>query len=166
MMLVRRLRGLVGSAVTWALGYTPFALAIAAVQGSFVGTPLRLVVGAAVSWAVYGALCGVVFGTLTMVAEGGRRVDQVSVWRAGLWGMISAGLLPSLSIVAAVVTGRLPLIPAAMTSVIPYLLMGAGFGCAYSAGIMQLARRGAPALGETECEMLGTSADARGLTLR
>ncbi len=47
-----------------------------------------------------GFLCGVVFFTLLRMAEGRRRLDELSLPRAAAWGAVSGLLLPVLFVLA------------------------------------------------------------------
>lgn len=77
---LRRLRGIIGMAVTWA------------VAGAGLLTGLGLVLGAGVSGvmatlgAFMGFLSGGAFGVMLSIVERRKRLEDLSLWRMALWG--------------------------------------------------------------------------------
>lgn len=98
--LLRRLRGALGVAVTWAIGWGVVMFVIGTVI-SIVDPPsidpgeepwrLALIV------APVGAISGAVFALVFAVAERHRRLHDLSGWRAAAWGAIGGAALPLLT---------------------------------------------------------------------
>ncbi len=139
--LLRRLRGLLGTAVTWAIAWVPIRLAISLAGGALAGAPVKLVLGYALFAALQGGFSGLVFGSITMIAEHGRSVKQIRPWRAALWGMVAAVSAPLLGALVAVAGGTLPLVPAAVGDILVGMGIGATLGAVTAGGNIALARR-------------------------
>jgi hypothetical protein len=99
-LLLRRLRGLVGTGLTWAVGWAAIAMAIGLVVGWLDPDsidpgegPLRI--GSILG--LVGFVSGVGFGLVLAVAERRRQLADLSVIRAALWGALGAAALPLLT---------------------------------------------------------------------
>jgi hypothetical protein len=83
---VRRISRVLGFALAWAVIWAPIAVVI----GTTIVDPdnsmdeMWVVVGA-----YPGFLCAVIFSALLGLAERGRRLDQISLARAGAWGALA-----------------------------------------------------------------------------
>ena len=98
--LLRRLRGIVGIGVTWAVGWGLVGGLLTAIlrifrPGDFDAGENELV--AAALFAMAGFLCGSAFSLLFALAERRRAVDDLSVVRAAVWGGVGAAALPFLT---------------------------------------------------------------------
>ena len=122
---LRRIRGAVGTALTWAAAW----LGVGAIVGLVGGVGA---VALAISWAQMGFVGGVIFSTLLGILAGRRRFDEMSLPRFAAWGAVG-GLLVTL--VMALVFGDPVMGLLGPASVLT--LLGAGS----AAGSLALARR-------------------------
>lgn len=127
--MLRKLRGLLGTAVIWGLGW--FGL-----SGAYWGVTLfgdvtaRLLMGVAIGFGVAGALCGAGFSLVLGVAERKHTFDELSYRRLATWGALGGLLL-----------GGPLLVWMGLGSDPRLFAMLAGFGSASAAGTLALARR-------------------------
>ena len=132
----RRIRGLLGTALTWgAVGALVGAL-IFTVRYQPWSTPperwerairlLGMFLGAGGLW---GAACGLAFGVVLLVAARRHRFDQLSAARFMLWGAVAGAAFPLAIYTPIVLTrGGLSAIPLYSTLTLISALLGAGFG--------------------------------------
>src|SRR5215510_11682351 len=100
---LRRWRGILGMGLTWAVGFAAFFLMLTAVIGYF--DPDSIDPGESpILFARIGALIGFItgstFGVLFSFAEARKRILNLSLVRAGLWGAIASSLFPLLTTAA------------------------------------------------------------------
>lgn len=147
---VRRLRGVLFTALTWAVGWTPFGIAWAAYAWYFLGhhlpagtsrPPTGFLAALVLAWATFGAVSGAVFATALTLAERRRSLDELSVWRTALWGALGALALPVALMSLAVKEGGLVALP--LAPVLVTVGVSAALGAGSAAGTLALARRGA-----------------------
>jgi len=91
---IRRLRGLVGTGLTWAVAWTGVGALLHAFTGGMVSPTVSIEV---LGFSVLGFVGGAVFATGFMITEGRRRLDQLTLGRAGFWGA-AAGLFGPLAL--------------------------------------------------------------------
>ena len=127
---LRRMRGLLGVGLSWALLWAGVILAIGTLisvvdPGSIDAgeEPWRM---ALTIVAPIGFVSGLVFGSLLMRLEGKKTIRELSLWRVALWGAIGGGVLPALGLLDAPLANTVPL------------------GAIASTLTVALARRGAP----------------------
>ncbi len=89
---LQRLRGIVGTALTWAAGWS--------VAGMLIGTTGLFGDLVLIEYAVFGGVFGVLgfiggaaFSVVLSVTEGRRRFDQMSLPRFAVWGAAGGALL-------------------------------------------------------------------------
>lgn len=94
-MVKRRLRGAIGTAVVWAGVWAIVGLGWRATQRTERGSwpSLSMFAEASATFAVIGLIAGLVF-SLCIATDGRRRVEQLSSWRVGGWGALSACVIP------------------------------------------------------------------------
>lgn len=97
---IRKLRGVLGIALTWAALFAAFfALLIAAISivdpDSIDPGEGALVISAFA--AIIGLVSGLAFGVLLMLAEGGRAIREIPLARAAIWGLLASALFPLLA---------------------------------------------------------------------
>src|SRR5690606_26475919 len=153
MQAFRRLRGVLGTAVTWAVGWA----AVGALHGSllflwsrrdgrlpdigwldFVSAQMQLL-------GLLGATTGAVFALGLWFGERGSSITSLTIGRAAAWGVLAAAVYP------AVLAWRLSL---GASGFVQHFggptLIGLGLGAASAALMVALARRARPAGGVFE----------------
>ena len=97
--MLRKLRGLLGVGVTWG--------AVWGVIGGVIGVVVGMVSPDAWTWSnpildwavgmgLYGFVSGVGFGKILALAEGRRRLDELSLRRIAVWGVLGSAAVPLL----------------------------------------------------------------------
>ena len=124
---LRRLRGIIGTGATWALGWAAFFGVGGAIFGAY-SVPRLAVVGG-----FMGLIAGSAFGVILSITERRRRLDELSLWRMALWGGLG-GLL---------VAGSLNLLAGSGGLIWSFVATMAFSGAVSSAGTVAIARRGA-----------------------
>ena len=81
---LRRIRGIIGTAITWAVGWG----AVLAGLHLFGLSPILGLGDSAFFGSIIGFMAGGSFAVMLTVGEGRRRLDQLSLGRVGLWGAI------------------------------------------------------------------------------
>ena len=95
---LRRVRGILGTAVTWAAGWSVIgtALWLAAdllfLHAATAGPGVRVLTFFA-TFGVLGFTSGAIFSAVLGLTEGRRRFDQMSLPRFATWGAVGSGLL-------------------------------------------------------------------------
>jgi len=105
---VRRLRGAIGTGVTWAAAWSAAGIVPRWVFGVETDAPLPLVFG------LFGFVAGVIFAGLLAMTERRRTFDQMSLSRFAAWGA-TGGLLLSALFARAASLGRRDLLALATT---------------------------------------------------
>ena len=143
-MLLRRIRGIAGSAIVWAFLWLPLGGVLAASLRApeeclYCQRHWRLLILAL--WTGWGAASGLVFGLLLMVLERTRTLQGLSLVRTAMWGALAALLLPGLLTLVDVMT--LPTLGAyewgpSITLLVSALAVGGGSAVV----TLRLAKRG------------------------
>ena len=105
---LRRLRGLVGASLMWAVLWVPLGILFGVVR--YLRTPpsdvfgalevpprppaLPIIAGSTIGFAVWGAIVGFIFAVTLLAAERKRTLQQLSARRMALWGAVAAAALP------------------------------------------------------------------------
>ena len=134
---LRRLRGIIGTALTWAVGFAFLGTVIGVLRGEW-DVILTVIPGNA----SVGFFFGSVFAVVLSFVERHRRLEDLSIPRIGLWGALTA-LLIVLGIQLSL--GTLAWEPLLILSV---------FSGGLSSGSLALARRAEPKLIEGDDEDL------------
>ena len=127
--MLRKLRGLLGTAVIWGVGWFGLSAAYFGVT-LFGDISMQLLLQVAVAFGVAGAFCGAGFSTVLGIAERKHTFDELSYVRLAAWGALG-GLLwgaPLLAFLGAATQPQL-------------FAMLALFGSGSAAGTLALARR-------------------------
>jgi hypothetical protein len=151
-MLLRRLRGLTGTALLWAVVWLPIGLVIGVIRAATLppvdvgGAPphplgflLKVIAVVTLAWTTWGAISGFVFGLLLTVTERQRDVDGLSVRRTAIWGSLGAMALP------ATILGLFLLQAPSFDLITPALwtlAVSAALGAGCAVGTLALAKRG------------------------
>ena len=125
--VLQRLRGIVGTGLTWAAAWVGLGAGIGALTGMELGFILQIALGNSVS----GFLAGASFAVILSVAERNRSLEELSLKRVGLWGAAGAAALSLLPLAYGVPIGYL---------FTPILING-GIGAGMAAGSVAMARR-------------------------
>ena len=141
MLFLRRLRGVLGTALTWGASWAVIGLGLGSIALRFVPPgimPPHALLLVALRWGVLGALSGASFAIALSIAERrrARAVEELTGRRVALWGAVGGAVLPIalLPLVAAVV-------PAALVPALALVPFGSVFGAASAAASLRLARR-------------------------
>jgi hypothetical protein len=125
--LITRVRGILGTAATWAVAWIGLGAGIGAIAGFEFGTIVRI----ALSNAVGGFIAGATFAVILSVAERKSSLEDLSLKRVAIWGAAGGVLLS--------------LIPLAYGFPVAYLLgpllINGGIGAGMASGSVVLARR-------------------------
>ena len=149
MKLLRVLRGMVGTAVTWGLAWVPMTIGFYTVLNLLgPGFEFPLWPGVVLGGAVRGAISGAAFaGVLSMVARR-RSFSQLTFAQLMACGAAGAIIAPGVTLAIATTISQFTIPPAAIAF---SLLMSAGMGAVSAAGTLYAARR-APTLAAAEEE--------------
>ena len=105
--LSRRLRGILGSAIVWALVWLPIGVLLPLLRSSRSVTclycPPYWFLTFLATWTGWGAFSGAVFAMLLIVAGGRGGLEQLSMRRVAIQGAIGAVVLPLALIVAVMI---------------------------------------------------------------
>ena len=83
----RRLRGLIGTGITWSVG---FVVSMGVAWGFI--APFQFFWEAVPMLSLIGFLMGSTFGGILALTERTTRLEDLSLWRVGLWGAIGSVL--------------------------------------------------------------------------
>jgi hypothetical protein len=140
---LRRLRGLIGSGLMWAGGFVVFM----GIAWGF-NAPLHVFMEELPFLASIGFLMGGAYGSILALAERNRRLEDLPLWRVGLWGALgSFVVIWGVSIVLGSFPGF------AMWSAMT------GLSGAFAAGQVALAKLGERQLGKGEDPFLLETTD-------
>ena len=128
---LRRLRGIIGTGLTWAVGWTVINTGLVLLAG----LPLRFFGAIALSNLVSGFLAGGTFAVILSIAERRRSLEDLSLKRAAQWGGIG-GIFLRLAALPLILPVGLPL-PSILMPLVIDSLTGAGL----ASGSVALARR-------------------------
>lgn len=121
---IQRIRGAIGTGLTWAAGWAPVGAITGGVAAAVLGLPLSVViVNYAVMFGVLGFIGGTMFSTILSLADGGRSFDQLSRPRFIAWGALGGLVLGTLAVTAGLL-GVGPTVGAVLAGV--STLLGAG----------------------------------------
>ena len=163
MSAFRRLRGVVGTAITWALGWTGIGVIHGTLlflwsrrDGRLLDIPWSaFVANQAQLFCLLGATAGSVFAVGLWLGERGKSARKLGVGRAAGWGILAATVYPTL------LAWRLDLGLAGFLHQfgVPTLI-ALGLGAASAALMVGLAKRGADPTRALEAETIAALPDA------
>jgi hypothetical protein len=148
----RRLRGVLGTALVWGVGWSAIGLGAGWLQVvalrlagiSIPMAPARLVILVALRWAVFGVVAGSIFAlALWYVGRRAGSLAALSPRRAAAWGA-GAGVVLPLCVVALLAAGGAA-VP--LAAVLMLVVTGGVFGAGTAAGTVAVARRAPEPLG-------------------
>lgn len=138
--ILRRLRGVLGTGVTWAVGW---GVAFAGLRIGL-GFPYGNLLEAAVNGMILGFIGGSSFAVILSIAEHRRTLDQLSLRRVALWGGV--GGMALLLCFSPMVFGAGPLLGKMLPSYLVQLALHGLLGAGFASGSVALARRPDPKL--------------------
>ena len=136
-LLLRRLRGIIGAAISWAVIWLPVGIVLLLVRpANSAAQNLRLLT----VWELWGACSGVVFAIVLAVAERNHILSELSLMRVTAWGAVGAIALPIFLTVAARLRWTLTASDWLLAAIV--LGVGATLGAVCAAVTFSLAQRG------------------------
>ena len=136
--LLRKLRGLLGMGVTWAVAWVPLTVGIGVIERLVAGSTLPTVaelLAAAVTGLQSGFIAGVLFGAGLGLVYGNRVLGKLRPGSMGVLGGVGGILLAAVTLGPAAVAGALP-----ATAVILVTTYCGIFGAASAVGSVKLAQ--------------------------
>ena len=141
--MLRRLRGILGTALTWALVWLPLGFLVPLLRRppseclycppDWFGRFLLL-------WVLWGAVSGAVFAVVLMIAERSRSLLDLSLLRTASWGAIGAIALPLLATIIDVNRSTYWSMNWQFIGLV--LAVSAGLGAVCAAATLAMVRRG------------------------
>jgi len=125
--LLRRIRGIIGTGLTWAAAW----IGLGAGLGALAGFPLTYLVRIALSNSVGGFIAGAAFATILSIAERKRTLGDLSLKRVALWGAAGGLLVTSIPLAFG----------APVAFLLAPLLINGGIGATLATGSVVMARR-------------------------
>jgi hypothetical protein len=152
-MLLRRLRGVLGAALIWAVLWIPLGVAVGVIW--YARTPpydlitdvnappqyppaLPIVAQETLAFMIWGAVVGIFFAVILLAAERRRTIHELSTRRFAAWGVVAALALPVVLIGIDWTQSDRVYIGWAIAAL---LILSALFGAACSVGMLQIAKR-------------------------
>ena len=89
---LRRLRGVIGTGLTWALGWAGSIFVVAGLWGIRGGVLFWAVRTAAIA----GFIAGSAFGVVLSILERHKKLEDLSLWRIAMWGGLGGIVLAGL----------------------------------------------------------------------
>jgi hypothetical protein len=125
--IMRKIRGMVGTGLTWAAAWIGLGAGLGAIAGFPLGSLFRL----ALSNSIGGFVAGASFALILSVAERKKTLNELSLKRVALWGAVGGLVVTS--------------IPLAFGTPVAYLLgpllINGGIGAGLASGSVIMARR-------------------------
>jgi len=84
---LRRIRGVIGTGVIWALGWAGIFGVLGAILGAYSVPRLAFIGG------FMGFIAGSAFGVILSITEHGHRLKDLRLWRMALWGGLGGVLV-------------------------------------------------------------------------
>ena len=141
MQIWKRIRGIVGTALSWAIPWslTGVALAITTIVfGAYPGIRgiLEFVGLVATFYGIWGAISGGIFAVVLAAAEHRRALKELTMGRVIAWGAVGSLIVPLLFVILLSRVYDDALIPS-----LPLFAIPAALGAVSAAGTLSLARR-------------------------
>jgi len=146
MLLLRRARGVLGTALVWAMAWLVIGSAVGLHAGVRTPTPgaARFVAWMAAGWALWGAVSGALFALAVLALERRRTLAQLSIWRVATWGALGALALPAAFLCFVWGAGG----SVTWQGVVVTLPTSAALGAGCAASTLALAQRNSAAVGD------------------
>ena len=148
--ILRKLRGALGTALTWAVGWAVGGFALATflyVAVSPAGLPFwEFALGAAFGFGRLGLMSGALFSGALAIIHGRRTLGELKPAWAGLWGGLAAFLISTGMLTIAIATTGLAPLSLSSLEVVGFTaatgLVYGGIGAATAVGTIMLAQGG------------------------
>ena len=125
--LFRRIRGIIGTGLTWAFAW----IGLGATLGALAGYPLTYLLRIALSNSVGGFIAGASFAAILTVTERKRTLAELSLRRVALWGAMGGFVVTAMPLA----------VGAPLVYLLGPLVINGGIGAGLAAGSVVLARR-------------------------
>ena len=129
--IFRRIRGIVGTGITWALGWAGVLSALHFLMGA----PVQFIGQTVITGLIWGFVAGGGFAVVLSIAERRHTLADLRLWRVALWGGIGGSIL----ILATVLI--LSLVGSPMSGVLGALVLNFLLGAGFASGSVALAKR-------------------------
>jgi len=144
-LVFRKIRGLVGTAVTWAVGWAVAGfglIAIPLLAGRGAAPFWRIALSFAAVVGVSGAVVGTLFSIVLGSVHGRRTLDELKPVRMALWGGLAGLVTAGAAFAATAAIG----VAMPLTGVMAVTGMIAGFGAMTGGGTVKIAQMSGPKL--------------------
>jgi len=125
--ILRKIRGMIGTGLTWAAAW----IGLGAVLGALAGFPMGSLFRLALSNSVGGFIAGASFALILSVAERRRTLEDLSLRRVALWGAIGGLVVTSIPLAFG----------APLAFLMGPLVINGGIGAALASGSVVMAKR-------------------------
>ena len=142
MSIWKRIRGVLGIGALWSIPAGVVGAIGGAVASLLGGPPLlaAMVSGSATMGILFGVM-GSGFAAVLTLAERKRSLNELSPWRAGIWGVIGGGALVGAYTLWFLTTLPIGVTPEVISGIVSGGLVFAGLGGALATGTVAIARR-------------------------
>ena len=128
---LRRLRGIIGTGLTWAVGWAGTVVGVYLLFGG----SLQFIGMAAFIGSTWGFIAGVGFAVILSIVERRHILADLSLWRVALWGGIGGTLLFLVTVLI------LSLVGSPQGGVLIWVVMNILVGAGFASGSVALAKR-------------------------
>ena len=141
--MLRRLRGVLGTALIWALAWLPLGFLVPLLRGAppeCLYCPTAWFIRFLVTWVGWGAVSGVLFAVVLMRAERSRSLGELSLPRTATWGAVGTIGLPLFLTIVDVI--QVNYSTREWQFALVALTVAAGMGALCGAATLAMSRRG------------------------
>ena len=125
--ILRRIRGIIGTGLTWAAAWIGLGAGLGALAGFPLGSLFRL----ALSNSVGGFIAGASFALILSLAERKRTLEDLSLKRVAMWGAVGGLVVTSIPLAFG----------APLAFLMGPLVINGGIGAALASGSVAMAKR-------------------------
>ncbi len=129
--ILKRIRGIIGTGITWALGWTGVLSALHFIMGA----PLQYIGQTIITGLIWGFVAGGSFAVVLSIAERRHALAELRLWRVGLWGGIGGSILILITVLIMGVLGN------PTSGVLGALALNFLIGAGFASGSVALAKR-------------------------
>lgn len=141
--MMRRLRGIITTAIAWSFVFVLAQLPIAATLYALVPAEYRrelwpIILGVSAIFAGAGFFSGAAFATIIVRRARNRTLEQLSIRRFAWWGAAAGAITPAL---VTPLFAALHLMPGGVTTILALSGVGIMLGCGMASSTLWIARR-------------------------